>query len=575
MNYVVRPKLQLVFAIMALLCVYFPTISHDFSRFDDPFIVEYYGINSTVSFFDVITPGRSFYYRPLVDLSYWLDSRLWGLQPSFMHLENIAAHVVNVILVFLIASRLPGTSHVRSLPLLSALLFGLHPINSEPVNWIAGRTDIFAGMFLFSAFYCFIRAMEERSTRFVCFGFGLFLVAVLAKETAAMFIPAVLLLSLYWPSALKGDDALPYKAWRRRHITGPLAGVSSIGASIFAITYFRRSGDNALSMILDGSVDTLLKTVEAFGFYVKKFFLPLPLNAAIVEISPWYAILGILALCLLLLTFRQSGISGVSFAIAALFIVPALIVASVPIAWTPFGERYLYLPSAFAVIGILSLSRSFMDRRELSRYFLPVTCGVVLIASMVTVHRGTLWGDNFALMEDIIKKSPDFGVARNEYGILLKKKGLFAEAQAQFEIAAKKENPENVDRIIRLNLIGMKMQGKRPDEMRDILLAEIGDKPRGDVELLKLLYKFDEHALGRAGSIVERKKIVAGLLETNEILYRRTANAHYLYRSGQLALSVGDTPAAARQFRKAAEKAPGGAFYREPALKLAERLAAQ
>ena len=84
MNYVVRPKLQLVFAIMALLCVYFPTISHDFSRFDDPFIIEYYGINSTVSFLDVITPGRSFYYRPLVDLSYWLDSRLWGLQPSFM-----------------------------------------------------------------------------------------------------------------------------------------------------------------------------------------------------------------------------------------------------------------------------------------------------------------------------------------------------------------------------------------------------------------------------------------------------------------------------------------------------------
>lgn len=142
MNYLVRPWLKLALTVTTVLAVYFQSISHPFSRFDDPFIVEYYGINSTLSFLDVITPGSGFYYRPLVTLSYWLDFQLWGLDPAFMHLENIVVHLVNVLLVYLIASRLPLSIEIKSLPCLCALLFGLHPINSESVNWIAGRTDV-------------------------------------------------------------------------------------------------------------------------------------------------------------------------------------------------------------------------------------------------------------------------------------------------------------------------------------------------------------------------------------------------------------------------------------------------
>ena len=193
MKLTVRPELKLALTLLFILAVYFQSIGHPFSRFDDPFILEFYGINSTLSFLDVITPGGGFYYRPLVNLSYWLDFRLWGLDPTFMHLENIVVHLVNVFLVFLIASRLPVSSEIKGLPFFCALLFGLHPINSESVNWIAGRTDLFAGMFILLAVYCLIRAIQEQSTRFAILAFVVAFVGMLAKETAIMFIPAALL----------------------------------------------------------------------------------------------------------------------------------------------------------------------------------------------------------------------------------------------------------------------------------------------------------------------------------------------------------------------------------------------
>ena len=56
---------------------------------------------------------------------------------------------------------------------------------------------------------------------------------------------------------------------------------------------------------------------------------------------------------------------------------------------------------------------------------------------------------------------------------------------------------------------------------------------------------------------------------------RKTSEPHYLYRSGQLALSIGNKQIAAVYFKKAYENARPDAYYREPARKLAEKLGAE
>ncbi|NTV48345.1 MAG: hypothetical protein HGB32_04775 [Geobacteraceae bacterium] len=573
MKFTVRPGLKLALTLLFILAVYFQTIHNPFSRFDDPFIVEHYGINSTISFLDVITPGSGFYYRPLINLSYWLDSRLWAMDATFMHLENIIVHFANVLLVFLIASLLPVSSKTKSVPFLAALLFGLHPINSESVNWIAGRTDVFAGFFVLLAFYCLIRAIQEQSSRRAFFAFAVAFAGTLAKETAIMFIPAALLAVSFWP--VVPQDVSRYKIWRTRFLLVPIVVSSCLIVAILVMVYVRGHGNNAVSLLFESGTNIFVRSFEAFGFYAKKLFLPLPLNVAIVEVSSLYAILGIIALSVLVATVRKSGIPGIFLVVAGLFILPALVVATTSITWTPFGERYLYIPSAFAVIGGLELLHRFLARWNSASCFLPIVSIIIIAAAIITFQRGMLWRDNFALIEDIVAKSPSFGVARNEYGILLKQAGRFDEAAKQFKIAAEQKNRENVSRMIRLNLVGMKLLGKQHDEIRRILLSEIGTKADGDVELLKLLNIYDESLFINTSAIKTKRLIVADIIETNENLFLKTRDPHYLYRSGQYALSIGNDKQAAEFFKKTWENASPEAYYREPARHLAEKLGAQ
>ncbi len=570
MKLTVRPRLQLALLLMFILAVYFQSIGNPFSRFDDPFIIEFYGTNSTLSFLNVITPGGGFYYRPLVNLSYWLDFQLWGLDPTFMHLENIVAHLANVFLVFLIAARLPASSEIKSLPFLCALLFGLHPINSESVNWIAGRTDLFAGMFILLAVFCLIRAIQEQSTRFAIFAFLIAFVGMLTKETAIMFIPATLLVTTCWP--VVPIDGSRYRSWRTRFLLIPIVISSCLISSLLILVYVKGHGQNALSSIFEGGTNIFIRSFEAFGFYVKKLFLPLPLNLAIVDVDPLYAIAGIITLCVLVVMFRRTGIPGIFLASAVLFTLPALIVATTSFAWTPYGERYLYIPSAFAVIGFLVLFCQFLVRWNAVKWLVPIVSIVIAIASIATIQRGKLWGDNLAMVEDIVVKSPNFGVARNEYGVLLKLAGRYDEAEKQFEIASQQQNKNNVNRMIHLNLIGMKINGKPQDEVRQILLSEIGNKADGDVELLKLINRYDENMLKGSVSLENKRKIVADMIETNESLYLKTLEPFCLYRSGQLELSIGNTKSAAAFFRKAWQNASPDAYYREPARLLSEKL---
>lgn len=573
MKFAVRSGFKLPLTLLCVLAVYFQTISHPFSLFDDPGIIEHFGINSNLSFLDVISPGAGIYYRPIITLSYWLDNQMWEMLPTFMHLENIVIHLINVFLVFLIASRIPISSETKALPYLSALLFGLHPINSESVNWISGRTDLFAGMFIFFAIYCLIRSIQEQSKRFAIYALGTALIGTLTKETAIMFIPAALLIIKYWPDL--SQNLTRYRTWRTRYLLVPIVISSCLAASILILVYVKGRGNSAISIVFEGSTNVFIRSFEAFGFYAKKIFLPLPLNMAIVEVSPLYAILGIITLAVLLVTFKRSGIYGIFFALSALFALPSLIVASTSFTWTPFGERYLYIPSAFAVIGSLECSRRSLEKWNGVKWFLPIVSVVIALFSIATFQRSVIWGDNLAFMEDMVAKSPNFGVARNQYGGLLKEAGRYDEAKKQYIIASQLNNKGNVNRVIRLNLIWMEIHGKSLDETRRILLSKITSKAEADIELLIKLSRVDELLLNKTDSLEERKKLASDIYETNENLFLRTREPFYLYRSGQIALLVEDKQKAASYFRKAYSDPRLKEFYRESSRKLSEKLDAK
>lgn len=100
---------------------------------DDPRLQSLGGVARVVS----APQGR--YYRPLIFASYAAERQVWGLSPLGFHLTNLLLHVANVALLLVVARRI-GVGETAALG--GAALFALHPLQSEAVVYVSGRTDL-------------------------------------------------------------------------------------------------------------------------------------------------------------------------------------------------------------------------------------------------------------------------------------------------------------------------------------------------------------------------------------------------------------------------------------------------
>ncbi len=128
-------------------------------------------------------------YRPLSEgLSFWLQYRLFGLDPLGYHLVNLALHALNVVGVYLLAVRWLGN---RGAACAAAVLFGCASIAFTPLHWASGVIELLAGALLLAATLVHLES-ARRGARWRWGAAGLALAAMLAKETAAAW-PAFIL----------------------------------------------------------------------------------------------------------------------------------------------------------------------------------------------------------------------------------------------------------------------------------------------------------------------------------------------------------------------------------------------
>ena len=85
------------------------------------------------------------YYRPLVLLSLWLDGQFSPVFPIAYHATNVVLHSINTGLAFAVLTRwLPSPTAAT----LGAILFAVHPVHTESVAFVSGRTDLLACAFV-------------------------------------------------------------------------------------------------------------------------------------------------------------------------------------------------------------------------------------------------------------------------------------------------------------------------------------------------------------------------------------------------------------------------------------------
>ena len=142
--------------------------------------------------------------RPVINVSYAVDRTLWGPSPFGFHLTNVLLHMLNVGLLFLLATtalrhdgrHLAGADDAPSpvvVASVAAVLLAVHPMMTQAVGYISGRSEVLCTSWLLLALLSAGRWMKTSDGRWLAATGGLWLLALATKETAAMF-PLLLLM---------------------------------------------------------------------------------------------------------------------------------------------------------------------------------------------------------------------------------------------------------------------------------------------------------------------------------------------------------------------------------------------
>ena len=411
-------RFQLLLIAFAVLGLFYPAIFASGNSVDDYRMLQVLA-DGKPDLFSLFLPSGGFYYRPLLMLTFWFDQSFWDGTASFMHLENLLLHAANAVLVYLLVEKAMRqfADEVGFAPLLAGLLFAIHPITTESVNWISGRTDLLGTFFVLLTSLALLTAGARRSMAWSLFSAALFACAVMSKEIMVFFLPAAGL--LLWHAAGSTRQA-------SRQVVMFLLPFLLLGLAYFALRLLLSPSMHGISDLLAkwryDLFDTLRVSFKVFGFYVKKLFVPVPLNFTIRQVSDLYAPFGLGVVLVSIWLMRRHYRWFLPFFIAFWMIMPALLLALTSIAWTPLAERYIYLSAAFVAAG----SAPLLIRLG---HVLAPRVGILLLtillasAATVTAQRTLVWQDNERLFADTLRQNPDFAAAHNELGIALKEKG--------------------------------------------------------------------------------------------------------------------------------------------------------
>lgn len=170
--------------------------------------------------------GETFLYRPITTLSYLLNYSVLGESnhPSGYHWFNFFLHAVNVLLFFALSLRF-----LRKLwpSALMAGLWAVHPVLTESVTNIIGRSDLLAAACLLSGFLLYLKSAESKGWPRLAWLAGLAVVTnvgVFSKESAVAIVGVIALFELTW--------------WKeRKQLRGLVLGCAAIAPAFLALFY--------------------------------------------------------------------------------------------------------------------------------------------------------------------------------------------------------------------------------------------------------------------------------------------------------------------------------------------------
>jgi tetratricopeptide (TPR) repeat protein len=376
--------------------------------------------------------------RPLVNLTFAIDRRLHGLEPAPYRAENVVLHVLSALLLATIVLRTlrlryfggAWTPVVWPLSLGVALLWALHPLDTEAVAYVTQRTELLAALCYLATLWAALRYWSASSRRargaWVAFATLACLAGVASKE---IVVSAPLVVLLYERTFLVGS-------WRGVRRSWPLYAGLSLGWLLLGVL-----NAGGVSGLTDPRHHVpvhvwWMTQAKVVFLYLKLAVWPWPLSIhyaprylrTFADAWPWVAAALALAVATAVLVWRRPALRPAVAAIV-LVLAPTLVV---PLPKMMAAERRMYLPLAGLVaLAVTGGWRAGFARRP--RAGAAALGALVVAAGAVTVHRLAVYETAVALWRDAATHQPDDPMAHYNLGVALVAENRLDEAMHEFE----------------------------------------------------------------------------------------------------------------------------------------------
>jgi protein O-mannosyl-transferase len=417
--------------------------------------------------------------RPVVAATLALNYAIGGLNVAPYHATNIAIHLVCALLVFAIARRtfaaLADAVAARSgelLALATALVWVVHPLNSEVVDYTTQRTESLMGLFLLLTLYAAIRSHTDRGLWWPTVAVASCALGMGCKES---MVVAPVLVVLYDRTFLFNSFRDAFSARAR------LYAMLAASWLLLAFLVWRGPRSGSVGVHHVGPATYVVNQIRMVTRYLRLAVWPSdlvvnygPVDASlhVRDVGLQVLLLGGLLVAALVLLIRRPR-AGFLAAWIVLTLAPTSSV--VPIVTEVGAERRMYLPLvAVVALPIVGLYTVAAIRARVSRVAaLAVLAGVVVALGAMTVVRNRDYSSGLALAESTLRRWPT-DVAHGMVGAELMALDRDDEAIPELRLAARS------DPRARYNLGASLFNVKQYDAAANELVGMADEHPQRD-----------------------------------------------------------------------------------------------
>jgi len=483
-------------------------------------------------------------WRPVWYASFIINYMIGGLDPLWYHVFNLIIHLANSVLIYFITLFvLKGRSERPWLgAFLAGAVFAAHPLHTESVSYIVGRSALLSAMFCLFSFYMYLLYRERRSTPFIIAACVSFLLAGMSKENAVC-LPLIVVAYDYMT---QGKAGRPVKAFALLFV---------LCALYMAARFYVIHVDVAQSATPRGFFEHWVTEAYIVPLYIMKALVPTGLNIdpdirQIMHVTDPRLVISLLFLAAvfygLYRLYRKERLAGFLGFWFFLAISPETVM---PI--TDFmAEHRTYLPLAGPAVlfglwmeRLISRSPSIIGRPGLTRMGLPIAVSLIIILfAAETAARNRVYSSDVALWTDTVEKSPHKARPANALGFAYLHAGKPDEAKRYVAKAIEYE-PNRPNWYFNMGII-LKEQGK---------FAEALPYIKRTVELVPDDYVF-QVGLGVTYVNLGQDEKAAECFRKAIQIQPDYPDARY--NLGTYYINKGDYAAAVGQFKKAVELEP-------------------